>query len=111
MDILALGSAFLTANKPTQPIKIKYPDRPEYACVATLTETKVNTSDKLKLQSQYINFLVTKNLLPYPANRGMLIIWQNKVYEVIFEGIAMWSFNDQFQNEILLRTVYKHACG
>lgn len=111
MDLLELGSTFLTTHKPKQSIKIKYPDRPEYSCQATITDTKVTTSNTIKLQSQYISFLITKKQLPYPANRGMQVIWQNKVYEVVFEGVAMWSFNDQFQNEILLRTVYKHACG
>jgi len=111
VDLLALGSKFLTEHKPVQNISIKYPDKPEYRGSATLIDSKASTSDKIRIQSQFIGFLVTVDQLPYPPNRGMLIIWSNRVYEVIFEGPIMWSYNDQFQNEILLKTVYKHACG
>lgn len=84
---------------------------------ATVTSSSTNTdNNRVKLQAHYFHFIfVTASLVAtkIPINRGLIIRRTSeplKVYELAWEGKAMFYYNDPNKLAIVLQCVERVAC-
>lgn len=98
-------------KKLTQDVVIRIPGSVGVPLLATVpscqTETMMNG---VKIQTQYYDFIFRNQDLKDKGIvlcRGLLIEWENKVYEIAFDKKLLFYPSDPFDIDMTIQTVFK----
>lgn len=114
-DFIARAAAWVSSYREkhaSQDVVLKWPANqvgvPVKATVSgTLPESN---ADGVRLHTQYTHFVVKyQTLITFGVmlDRGLVVEWGGKVFELAYEKRAMWEWNDPHHVDVILKTVYK----
>jgi len=113
-DLFQTGVQWLSATRIThltQDVVIRRPGTTGVTLKATVPSCQADTIQQgVKIQTQYFDFMFLRQDLldnDIPLERGIEIVWNDKIFQIAFDKRLLWYYNDPFHLDIVIQTTYQ----